>query len=263
MSKFHVPVIQKFEWQPSVISRENDPGEATASKGNRYLITSGATGAWEGQDNKITYYDGTAWQFITPKEGMHTWVETDKKEYFYSDGSWAEKLVGDGDMKKSDYDTNDSGRVDVAEAVDDGTTGEANKSTAAEIRGAVDHADETGNPHETKADEIDTDESGETVQSELTALKTEKANKSDLDSHTEDTDNPHEVKADQIDTDESGETVQDKLTELDGKAHDQNTDTALAQGTADQVTAAEAKEAYDKRAVFVSEYDALEFDLTE
>jgi len=45
---------------------------------------------------------------------------------------------GFGDMFKSTYDTNDNGIVDYAEAVDDGTSGEVNRSTASEIRGAVD-----------------------------------------------------------------------------------------------------------------------------
>jgi len=40
-------------------------------------------------------------------------------------------------------------------------------STVQQIDDAVDHSTETGNPHETKAEEIETVESGETVQSEL------------------------------------------------------------------------------------------------
>lgn len=43
---------------------------------------------------------------------------------------------GGGDMSKSTYDTDDDGRVDKAESVDDGT----NVSTAAQVKGAVDNS---------------------------------------------------------------------------------------------------------------------------
>jgi len=60
-------------------------------------------------------------------------------------GTWKNKAGGSasGDMLKSVYDTDDDGRVDKAESVDDGT----NVSSAVQVKGAVDHVPLTNNPH--------------------------------------------------------------------------------------------------------------------
>ena len=70
-----------------------------------------------------------------PTENNHA---SNKK---YVDDSVAN--AGGGDMLKSVYDTNDSGRVDKAESVDDGT----NITTAAQVKAASNHVAASNNPH--------------------------------------------------------------------------------------------------------------------
>jgi len=54
--------------------------------------------------------------------------------------------------------------------------------------------------------------------------------------------------------------VKDGYDDAVTKKHTQNTDQKLDEGGANEVTAAQAKEAYNKRASYISEYKALEFD---
>lgn len=57
---------------------------------------------------------------------------------------------GSGDMLKSVYDTDDDGRVDAAETVNDGTF----LTTAEEVSDAYAHISVTGNPHSTTASDV-------------------------------------------------------------------------------------------------------------
>jgi hypothetical protein len=92
MSNYRVPIIDKFSWQPPVKSiLGTEPGGP--AKGDRYVVAVGATGAnWSGQDNKIAYYDGAAWQFDTPAEGWQVYSEGADKFYFYTGSAWAETI---------------------------------------------------------------------------------------------------------------------------------------------------------------------------
>ena len=70
-----------------------------------------------------------------PVEGQVYHNTTDHKTYAYNGTSWVEMGGGGtGDMTKAVYDTDDDGRVDKAESVDDGT----NSSSAADVKDAVD-----------------------------------------------------------------------------------------------------------------------------
>jgi hypothetical protein len=85
---YRVPVQEHFEWQQSVISRTSTP-PGSPSRGDRYLVTAGATGAWTGYDNYIAYCtdaSGPTWAFTAPDDGMITYVE-DKNKYYDWDGS--------------------------------------------------------------------------------------------------------------------------------------------------------------------------------
>lgn len=41
----------------------------------RYIVPTGATGAWAGQEGMVTVHDGTAWRFVSPVTGWIAWVE--------------------------------------------------------------------------------------------------------------------------------------------------------------------------------------------
>ena len=87
----------------------------------------------------------------------------------------------------------------VSGNITDGT----NNVTVSEIRNQID------NPSVPTASEINTDDSGVTVQEALDAVE------ADLSSHESDTTNPHAVTATQVDTDVSGESVQDHINAID------------------------------------------------
>lgn len=79
--------VAGLDWQESVLSRSATPPGSPVS-GDRYLIIATATGAWVGQENKITQYNGTSWDFYTPNEGWVTRVEAENVLYTFDGTSW-------------------------------------------------------------------------------------------------------------------------------------------------------------------------------
>ena len=77
----HVPInaaLRRLEaaGQLTVIAQEpNAPG--MPAEGDRYIISTGGAGLWEGHDGEIAYYSGTAWEFVIPLEG---WIAFDQDE---------------------------------------------------------------------------------------------------------------------------------------------------------------------------------------
>ena len=82
-TKYHAPVIEKFEWQPAVIDKDLTSPPTNPSKGDRYIVASSATGDWSGHDGDIAYYDGASWKFIEKKEGMLVFVKDEDRLYHY------------------------------------------------------------------------------------------------------------------------------------------------------------------------------------
>ena len=93
MANYRVNVRDEFAWQSPVIDKDIvDSAGAAAVKGNRYIINGTGGTAWAGHDKAITYYDGSAWQFITPVEGYICWVQDEDKFYKFDGTNWAEYL---------------------------------------------------------------------------------------------------------------------------------------------------------------------------
>ena len=83
--------VAGLEWQDSVLSKVTDiPG--VPSEGDRYIIPTGATGAWSGLDDTIAEYT-TTWVFTTPSAGFASYVEDEGIYYVYNGSSWI-KLGG-------------------------------------------------------------------------------------------------------------------------------------------------------------------------
>lgn len=73
--------------QLSVIDRGLTEPPAEPNEGDRYLVATGGTGAWEGQDGNIAiYYSG--WLFLTPKEGWRMWVADEDLFLIYDGADW-------------------------------------------------------------------------------------------------------------------------------------------------------------------------------
>ncbi len=68
-------------------SRLTSTPPGSPASGDVYIVGSSPTGAWAGQADKISYYDGS-WNFITPNEGMTLWVSDEDVPYIYTGTSW-------------------------------------------------------------------------------------------------------------------------------------------------------------------------------
>lgn len=79
----------------SVISRSETTAPAIIN-GARYLIPTGATGAWSGKTNQIAVAIEDAWEFYTPKNGWDLVIEDeDNKSLTYSqaESAWEDSFV--------------------------------------------------------------------------------------------------------------------------------------------------------------------------
>lgn len=62
------------------------PGSPSA--GDSYIVGSGGTGAFSGQDDKIARYDGSAWEFYPSKNGWRVFNQADNAYYRHVGGTW-------------------------------------------------------------------------------------------------------------------------------------------------------------------------------
>ena len=75
-----------LEWQDSVLSMTTDI-PVSPSAGDRYIIPSGASGAWSGSDDSIAEYS-TIWVYTTPRAGLAAYVEDEGAYFVYSGSNW-------------------------------------------------------------------------------------------------------------------------------------------------------------------------------
>lgn len=101
MSQFRIAVEETASWQKPVESVLNTPPVAPA-KGDRYIVGSAPTGAWEGKENNIAWYNGTAWVFDIPLEGWQTYNKGLEDNMLFDGTGWVEKESPDvsGKMDK-------------------------------------------------------------------------------------------------------------------------------------------------------------------
>lgn len=66
------------------------PVTVDGDKGKRWLIATGATGAWAGQPAGTIALctAATLWRYLPPKEGYTAWVVDEALEYRYEAGVW-------------------------------------------------------------------------------------------------------------------------------------------------------------------------------
>jgi len=78
--------------QLSAIDRDLAAPPADPSEGDRYIVASGATGAWAGQDlNVAAWLDGT-WEFFAPQEGWLAWPRDEDKLLIWNGTAWVDFL---------------------------------------------------------------------------------------------------------------------------------------------------------------------------
>lgn len=86
-----------------VLSRDvDDPSTLSPEDGDRYLIPSGATGVWDGQDGKIARYMDGEWELHTPKAGWRCVIVDENVLVRYDGDEWiglpTEVTLNDGSL---------------------------------------------------------------------------------------------------------------------------------------------------------------------
>jgi len=78
--------------QLAVLDRDAPDPPASPADGDRYLLPTGATGAWNGRDGTIAAWESATggWMFLTPRAGWRLWVIDEGKLVVFTDTGWQE-----------------------------------------------------------------------------------------------------------------------------------------------------------------------------
>lgn len=74
---------------PVVLSRAVTTPPVSPTLGDRYIIPSGATGAWAGRTNQVAVFLVGGWQFMQPKAGWLFYVADESGDAYYSGTAWS------------------------------------------------------------------------------------------------------------------------------------------------------------------------------
>lgn len=70
------------------IDRDDTAPPGSPADGDCYLVAATATGAWAGHDDEIAFYMSTAWEFITPAEGMGAYILDEDLPVAFDGATW-------------------------------------------------------------------------------------------------------------------------------------------------------------------------------
>ena len=73
-------------------ARADPPSSPTV--GASYIVASGATGAWAGQDDAIAAFTPGGWRIIAPVDGLCVLVKSTGQTLRYDNGGWSILLAG-------------------------------------------------------------------------------------------------------------------------------------------------------------------------
>jgi hypothetical protein len=74
--------------QMAVIARTVTTPPGSPADGDRYIVASGATGAWAGWDLNIAYYVDGAWMKLVPQAGWLAWIEAETTHVRWDGTAW-------------------------------------------------------------------------------------------------------------------------------------------------------------------------------
>lgn len=78
---------RNIEPQASVKNRTTATPPTSPTAGDRYIIASGASGAWADKTNQIAEYQ-TSWTYYTPSVGWTAYVDDEQKVYSWNGTAW-------------------------------------------------------------------------------------------------------------------------------------------------------------------------------
>lgn len=74
--------------QLSVLDRTRTAPPSSPAAGAAHLVAGSATGAWAGRDRQLAVWNGTAWQFTTPRTGWRAWVQAEETLAAFDGTAW-------------------------------------------------------------------------------------------------------------------------------------------------------------------------------
>lgn len=118
-------VREFFAWKDPVLDKDLIAAPGSPSRGDRYIVASGATGVWSTHDNSIAIWDGLAWFYHVPKEGWVCRTNDDNVYWVYTGSVWTQNDAFLNDKFKADATDPTAG---YADSKVDGTTIEVDSS---------------------------------------------------------------------------------------------------------------------------------------
>lgn len=82
--------------QLAVLDRDLAAPPASPAEGGRWIVKSGASGAWAGRDNQIAAWQDSAWQFRAPAVGWVAYVVDEEILAAWDGAAWSEVSGGTG-----------------------------------------------------------------------------------------------------------------------------------------------------------------------
>ncbi|MDO8687305.1 MAG: DUF2793 domain-containing protein, partial [Dehalococcoidales bacterium] len=82
--------IAGLSWKEAIIDKDLTSPPGLPVEGNRYLISSGATGAWVDKDNNYARYHSNDWVYEAPETGDAVFAEDEKVAYTYNGTTWVQ-----------------------------------------------------------------------------------------------------------------------------------------------------------------------------
>lgn len=94
--------LGRFGFHLSVKSRQVSAPPASPAASDTYIVGPSATGAWGGNDGKLTLWDGAAWVFVTPRKGYSAWIEDQGLRMVFGDSGWQAEVTSYTDEQVRD-----------------------------------------------------------------------------------------------------------------------------------------------------------------
>jgi hypothetical protein len=74
--------------QLAVLDRHLTAPPASPADGDRYIVASGATGAWAGWDLNVAYRVDGAWMRLVPRSGWQAWIVDEASFLVWNGSAW-------------------------------------------------------------------------------------------------------------------------------------------------------------------------------
>ena len=102
--------IKDLPWRKTVLDKDLSAPPGAPSDGDRYIVDTGGSGAWNGQDGNIAEWSdaANAWEFTTPELGWFVFTTDDEELLYWEGAAWDQFDLDDlGDVTISGLADND------------------------------------------------------------------------------------------------------------------------------------------------------------